>query len=345
MGKVLLTGGNGFVAVHILIRLLANGHRVVATVRSAEKGRQTLGCIPKDMKPYVTFAVIPDVGAANSFDQVIKENQFDGVIHTATPFAYNVTSPHDLFDPAVRGTENVLEAIHQYGPSVTRVIILSSCAAVFDTSKGARPGYTYSEADFNPITKEESLAGFIPLAYVGAKTHAEKTAWEFIKTRNPGFSLITLCPPLIFGPVANHVTSVKDLGTSNAEVWSLIDGSQKGGEIQPSNVWAWVDVRDIAEAHVRVYEREDLVNERFIITAGNCTNKDLVDAYRGVAEQRYVENLPTKLAPGLAPNGKPEGGLFQVDNSKSQKLLGLQYHTLEETLKAFLESIRPLEGA
>lgn len=344
MGKVLLTGASGFIAAHILLRFLQAGHTVVATVRTKERAEQVVPTIPQDLKSRVTFAIIPDVAAPGCFEQVIKENDFDGVIHTATPFTYAVSSPEELFNPAVHGTQNILEAAHNYGPNITRVVLLSSCAAILDVFKGNNPGKIYTEEDWCPITKEQSLAGDIGLSYYGAKTHAEKTGWDFVKAKNPKFSFVSLNPPFVFGPIINHVTSIKDIGTSNSQLWTLIDGSQKGGEIPASFVWAWVDVRDLAEAHLLAYERKDVANQRFIIAAGNYTNKEIVDTYKNVADLRYVENLPTKLAPGLDADGKPEEGLFTIDNSKSKRVLGIKYHTMEEMMKAFLESIKPLEG-
>ena len=109
------------------------------------------------------------------------------------------------------------------------------------------------------ITKEQSLAGDIGLSYYGAKTHAEKAGWDFLKGKNPKFNFVSLNPPFVFGPIVNHVASVKDIGTSNAQLWTLIDGSQKGGEIPASFVWAWVDVRDLAEAHLLAYVRLSLI--------------------------------------------------------------------------------------
>ena len=78
-------------------------------------------------------------------------------------------------------------------------------------------------------------------------------AWDFVKTQKPKFTIATLCPPFVFGPIVNKVSSVKDLGLSNAVLYSTIDGSQKGGEIQPNILWLFTDVRDVAQAHVAAY--------------------------------------------------------------------------------------------
>jgi len=341
MGKVLLTGANGFIATHVLIRFLQAGHTVVGTVRSNEKAEEALRTIPEDLRSKVKFAIVPDIAAPGAFDQVIKDNDVDAVVHTATPFRYDV-SPEELFNPAVHGAQNVLESAHQHGHNITRIIVLSSCAAVYNPFKGNWPEKTFTEEDWNPITKEQALSGHIGLAYYGAKTHSEKAAWDFQKAKNPKFSIVSLNPPFVFGPIAKPVTAVKDIATSNSELWGLIDGSRKGGEIPPSVVWAWVDVRDVAEAHLRAYEQKEAANQRFIISAGNYNNKHFVDGFKTFLDQPHVENLPTKLSEGLGPDGYPEGGIFGVDSTKSQKILGMKYRSVDEMLKGFVESAKPV---
>ncbi len=120
-----------------------------------------------------------------------------------------------MYDPAVTGTVSILEAAKKYGPNITRIVITSSCAAVFDAYKGTYPGFVYSEAIWNPvrfpytspphvltnrlqITQEKTLAGNKSDAYSGAKTWAEKSAWRFVQdNKNIKFTLTTLCPPFV----------------------------------------------------------------------------------------------------------------------------------------------------
>ena len=94
---------------------------------------------------------------------------------------FNTTdSKKDLLDPAIIGTTGILKAIKKSAPTVKRVVITSSFAAVINPAKGVRPRYVYSESGWNPITEEEALQS--PIAgYRASKTFAEKAAWDFIE--------------------------------------------------------------------------------------------------------------------------------------------------------------------
>lgn len=97
--------------------------------------------------------------------------------------------------------------------------------------------------------------------------------------------------------------------------------------------WSWVDVRDVAEAHLKACQLSEAGGQRFLIVQGN---------YR---DRRYsAEKVPETK--DRVTVGKPDSGLggielYEVDNSKSQKVLGLKYHNLEQTIvdlaRAFLE--------
>jgi nucleoside-diphosphate-sugar epimerase len=75
------------------------------------------------------------------------------VIHTASPFVMSVEdNERDLLNPAVHGTTSVLTSVQKFAPNVKRVVITSSFASIVDMDKGPRPGYTYTEEDWNPVT-------------------------------------------------------------------------------------------------------------------------------------------------------------------------------------------------
>ena len=83
-GKILLTGANGFVAVHIITVLLEKGYTVVGTVRSQSK-------IPYleakfNGNPNLKFAIVQDITTPDAFGPVLKEYKFDHVLHTSSPF-------------------------------------------------------------------------------------------------------------------------------------------------------------------------------------------------------------------------------------------------------------------
>ncbi len=87
-----------------------------------------------------------------------------------------------------------------------------------------------------------------------SKTFAEKAAWEFVEKENPNFTLATMNPPLVFGPIVHYLNSLDSLNTSNQRVRDFMQGKAKD-EIPDTGVYIWVDVRDLATAHVAAMEK------------------------------------------------------------------------------------------
>jgi nucleoside-diphosphate-sugar epimerase len=205
MTRVLLTGGSGFIAAHTLDVLLKRGHSVVTTVRTQEKADK----IKAEYKSHadngkLDFAIVPDIAQEGAFDQaVISDPPFEVVLHTASPFHFNVSDVQkDLIDPAVIGTTGILKSIKKSAPTVKSVVITSSFAAIVNGSKGLWPGHAYSEEDFNPITLEEAQESPM-MGYRASKTFAENAAWEFLKNEKPNFTIATINPPMVFGPIVS----------------------------------------------------------------------------------------------------------------------------------------------
>lgn len=137
-----------------------------------------------------------DIAQPDAFEKaVISDPPFEAVIHTASPFHYNVTdSKKDMLDPAVIGTTGILKAIKKSAPTVKRVVITSSFAAILDVNRA--PGYEYSEKDWSPITEQEALEN--PMnGYRASKTFAERAAWEFVEREKPNFTLTTVGSPCV----------------------------------------------------------------------------------------------------------------------------------------------------
>ena len=239
---ILLTGASGFVATHVLNSLLQHGYNVRGTVRSeasASKVRKTHSHLLNGDDSRLSFAIVQDVAKPGAFDEAVTG--VDGVIHTASPFPMQVdNNERDLLDPAIKGTTEVLKAILKDAPQVKRVVITSSFASIMDLMQGNRPGYTYSEKDWNPITYEQAKSGDVQTAYCASKTFAEKAAWDFVKTEKPNFDLATICPPMVYGPL-DHDTSLNHLNTSSADIFRFMNGSQKevGQTVFPGKPHHW----------------------------------------------------------------------------------------------------------
>ncbi|KAJ5133436.1 uncharacterized protein N7443_004934 [Penicillium atrosanguineum] len=329
MVKVLLTGGSGFIAAHIVDILLQHGFETVVTVRSEDKGNKILEAHPDTPKGKLSYVIVKDVAQEGAFDEAVKSNPpFDYVLHTASPFHFNVQDPvKDFLDPAIKGTTGILHAVKSYAPEVKRVVITSSFAAIVNSKQHPR---VYSEENWNPVTWEEAMDP--SNVYRASKTFAEKAAWDFIKKEKPDFDITTINPPLVFGPIVHYLNSLDAINTSNQRMRNIIQGQMKE-KIAPSGVFLWVDVRDVALAHVKAIEVPEAGGQRFFITAGYFSNKEIVEIVRDTHP-----DLESKLPPKDAPGDLPEN-IYEFDNSKSLQILGLKYHTFKETVTDTIDSL------
>jgi nucleoside-diphosphate-sugar epimerase len=179
VSRVLLTGANGFIGAHILEQLLAKGISVRAAVRSQEKAN----AVAEDHSSagsLLDFAIVPDITTSGAFDNAFtSEQEFDTVIHTASPFLYRVIKDNSEFiNPAVKGTTELLKAVKRFAPSVKRVVITSSFAAVSDFTTS---GKIWTGDDWSPITLEKALTGESSDGYRGSKKFAEKAGTYFFE--------------------------------------------------------------------------------------------------------------------------------------------------------------------
>ncbi|KAL8798451.1 MAG: hypothetical protein Q9182_006658 [Xanthomendoza sp. 2 TL-2023] len=335
MTRVLLTGGSGFIAIHVLEALLTQGHSVVTSVRSETKAQKLRDTFPDYKQDQLDFVIVPDIAEPGAFDEAVRSNPpFEWVIHTASPFHFNITdTKKDLLDPAILGTTGILEAIQKHAPSVKRVIITSSFAAMMSPKLGNRPGYTYSEKDWNPITEEEAIQD-PPSGYRASKTFAEKAAWDFAEKKKSNFTISTINPPMVFGPIHSKLQTLDTLNTSNERIRDMMLGRSQD-TIPPSGVHIWVDVRDLALAHVRAAERPNAAGKRFFVTAGYYSNREIADEIR--------EQLPAVASKIATKGGEfPEGGYFTFDNSRTKEILNIDFKSLKDTLKDTIQTLQAI---
>ena len=132
--------------------------------------------------------------------------------------------------------------------------------------------------------------------------------------------------------------SLDNMNTSNQRILSAAQGKFKD-EIPPSGVHLWVDVRDVAEAHVAAFEKPDAANKRFFVTAGYFSNKELCQ----IIKKNFPEfkDLPSDDTPGGDyPEGTPEKGLYGYNNKRSIDVLGLKYKTFEQSIVDSVKSFQ-----
>ncbi|KAG6353656.1 hypothetical protein INS49_005364 [Diaporthe citri] len=316
--RVLLTGGSGFIASHVLDTLLAHGFSVVVTARSPEKGQAIVGSIDESLRPDVSYAVFQ------------SGTKFDHVVHTASPYSFKVDDPvNDFLNPAIKGTTGILKSIRAHGPSVKRVVITSSSAAIINPLKHEK---VYDETKWAPFTWDDAISN-PQFGYPGSKKLAEQAAWAFVTDENPNFDLATICNTYTFGPVQRQLPALGAINTSNQRIRDLVLGGMRGGLEPTAPVFTWADVRDVALAHVRAVTRPEAGGKRFYVVAGHFSNKRLADLIR----DRHPE-LVEKLPPEGAGDDFP-ADVYGFDNSRSREVLGIEYRGLEESVEDTVKSI------
>ncbi|KAG9558940.1 putative cinnamoyl-CoA reductase, partial [Aureobasidium melanogenum] len=331
---ILVTGASGFMATHIVSSFLSAGYNVRGTVRSQKSAEGVKKSHP-EYASQISFAIVPDIAAPNAFDEAVKD--VDGVIHNASPFAFDVKdNEKELLNPAIQGTKGCLEAVKKFAPKVKRVVVTSSFASIVDMSKGTRPGYTYTEEDWNPCTYEEAKKGDGAVAYCASKAFAERAAWEFGKDPEVKFDVVTICPPMVYGPPKHAVPDMKKLNTSSADIYRFINGSTK--EPGDTGFPLCVDVRDVGTAHLKAYEVPEASNQRFAVTSGNFTYQRVCDIIRA----KFPE-LKDKVPEGNPGEAYPD--FFGLSNEKAKKVLGMQFIGLEEMVVDTVKSLLELEKA
>lgn len=318
--KVLLTGGTGFIAAHCLDTLLQRGHHVVFTARSADKAQRLMSNHPGLPKDKLDYVVVKDISQVGAFDDAVKSGPpFQAVLHTASPFHFRpIDYRRDLIDPAIFGTTEILQSIKKHAPTVETVVITSSFSAVVNVEN---PPKVYDESSWNPVTMDQ--AGESPnMAYRVGKTFAERAAWDFVEREKPNFQVITMLPTLVLGPTVHYLNTLDSVNTSNERLRDMIQGKMKHG-LAPSVYFLWVDVRDVALAHVRAIEVPEAAGKRFFLTAGYIDNAAIADAIKeGFPD--LERNLPEKY-----DSDRPKD-IYGYDNSQTRNILGIDFRPLNQ---------------
>jgi len=334
MSTILVTGGSGFIGSHCILQLLTTGHQVRTTLRSLKRENDVRSMLK-----------VGGAGAADRLSFIAADLQQDAgwpeavagcdyVLHVASPFPASVPKNEDeLIVPARQGTLRVLRAARDAG--VKRVVLTSSFAAI---------GYGQKEqqAPFNE-TNWTNPNGQDVLPYAKSKTLAERAAWDFIAQEGKGLELSVVNPVGVFGPVLGP-----DYSTSILIVQRMMDGATPGC---PRLCFGAVDVRDVADLHIRAMTHPAAKGERFLAVAGDFLW--MVDIARILKEhmgeaakrvpKREIPNWLVRLAALRDPAVKqilPELGKFKnATNKKAKRVLGWTPRSNEESIVATAESL------
>jgi nucleoside-diphosphate-sugar epimerase len=275
---ICVTGATGYVAGHIVKRLLAAGHTVHGTCRSPDDARSTahlraLPGAPQRLHLFRADLLKDSNGAA--FDDALRG--CGALIHTASPYSVDVRSRREadrMIATAEQGTEVVLRAA-QRCPTIERVVVTASSVTVFGDAHERGKAHVFTDADWNMIADRDKYP------YYYSKVAAERRAWAIeaevlggggggggSSGRSNGaasaqWNLVTVHPPAVWGP---PISARRD-GESVEQAIDLLSGK----------LWPWapqlgvgvVDARDAALAHCAA-ALAPRAHGRYLINAQSC---------------------------------------------------------------------------
>lgn len=308
-----VTGASGYIASWLVKLLLQRGYTVKASIRDPNDPTKTEHLHALDGAQDRLQLFKANLLEEGSFDSAVEG--CEGVFHTASPFYNDVTDPKaELLEPAVKGTLNVLNSCVK-SPSIKRVVLTSSMAAVAYNGKPRTPDVVVDETWFtDPDVCKESK-----LWYVLSKTLAEDAAWKFVKEK--GIDLVTINPAMVIGPLLQPT-----LNTSAAAILNVI----KGARTFPNASFGWINVKDVANAHIQAFERPT-ASGRYCLVERVAHFSEVVRVLR--------ELYPTLQLPEKCADDKPFVPTYQVSKEKA-KSLGVEFIPLDVSLKETVESLK-----
>eukprot|EP01125_Pyxidicula_operculata_P017633 TRINITY_DN61_c3_g1_i1.p1 TRINITY_DN61_c3_g1~~TRINITY_DN61_c3_g1_i1.p1 ORF type:complete len:338 (-),score=86.55 TRINITY_DN61_c3_g1_i1:102-1115(-) len=275
MSKVVcVTGASGYIATEVIRQLIKDGFTIRGTVRNLNDQQKVSHL--KELFPSLKLYE-SDLLKDGSFDEAVKG--CDVVLHTASPFQLKVEDPtRDLIEPAVNGTKNVLSAVAKSKDTVKLVVVTSSVASI-TTELEPPADKIYDENDWNTTSTLQTNP------YRLSKTLAERYVWEWAD-QNKDVRVCTILPSLVIGPPMSKRTD----STSIKIVKEMLDGTAKKNGGVPAVALSWIDVRDVAYAHIACISNE------------NANGRYLVSSVEGVARIEFAKILKNKYPNAQIPD-------------------------------------------
>lgn len=323
---VFVSGATGYIAKHIVLKLLARGDRVVGSVRDQSRDESLRAAMRSHLSdPGLTDnlrTVSLDLEADEGWNAAMEG--VDALIHTASPFPIaQPANEDDLIKPAVDGTLRALQAAASAG--VRRVVLTSSVVAV---SMGNEPknGTAFTEEDWSRTDSPDASA------YGKSKTLAEHAAWKFAGEN--ALDLTCINPSFVMGaPLdANYGTSIRVIERILAAKDPMI----------PNIGFPTVEVGDVAEAHIRCLDQDDSIGHRIIVS-------DRFLWFRDFAQTIQAELPNRKIVTRVAPNALirflslfdneikavvPQlGKRDEVSNAKARDLLEIKFRDTHDSVR------------
>lgn len=329
---VLVTGGSGFIASYCMIALLHKGYKVRASLRSLRKAELVRQMLREGgIQSFEDLSFVEaDLDNEASWVQAAEGCQY--VIHVASPTPFtNARTEDDFVIPARNGVLFVLRAAKKAG--VKRVVLTSAFGAV---GMGTVKTTPYTEEDWTVLN--DTVA-----PYQRSKTISERAAWDFIEKEGEGMELSVVNPTGVLGPIL-----ADDFLHSIQNIKHMMNGDMKAC---PKIISAYVDVRDVADLHVKAMTMPEAKGQRFIAASGKGLSLlDIAQVLRknlGAAAAKVpAKELPNwliKLTALFKPQLKTVvpllGMVKHASSEKAQKMLGWKPRSAEEAILATADSL------
>ncbi|MAQ97704.1 MAG: aldehyde reductase [Gammaproteobacteria bacterium] len=331
MEKVLVTGATGYIGLHCIHQLLNQGYAVNGSIRSPERKDEIFEALknhdtPTENLNLFTFNLNEDDG----WDEGMQG--CDYLLHVASPIALQNHSEEFFVKPAVAGVKRALKFAKKH--NVKKVILTSSVAAIFH---GMELKQYYDETDWsdpdNPSIDH----------YSKSKTLAERAAWDFVETEGYPFEFAVINPALVIGPTLSG-----DLGESNKAIQMVATGKMP---VAVPLQFGYVDVRDVAAAHILAMQNPSSNGERFALAEKDLWYKDVSKLLRDNGFDKAPKiNVPTWAAKIMANFSKELklalpflGRVRSVKNtSKAKDVLGWNPRPAEESILELANQIKEM---
>ncbi len=337
MARVLVTGASGFLAQHVILQLLAKGYGVRGTLRSMKRAEEVRSVLAKhDARAKDMEFIAADLSSDAGWAEAAKGCAF--VQHIASPFpAVHPRDEMELIRPARDGALRVLKAAKAAG--VKRVVMTSSMAAI-------AYGHGDKRAEVSDETMWSNPDGPDNTPYTKSKTIAERAAWDYVNGEGEGLELVAINPTGILGPALSA-----DVSTSLEIPIRLLNGKTPG---LPRIGFSFVDVRDVAECHVKAMEVPEAAGQRFLATEGFMWFAEAADilrrefpAYDARIPKRNVPDWLLKVMAVFQPIYRQTvtelGRTRKASNAKAARVLGVTFRTAHEALVSSAKSLIELK--
>ncbi|KFY11879.1 hypothetical protein V492_04209 [Pseudogymnoascus sp. VKM F-4246] len=339
MPSTLLTGANSFVAAHIIDALIKAGHHVTGTVRRAAAGDEILALHP-EWKSRLDIIIVEDITNEASWDSIFEEiRDFNHVVHVAAPLLDNPENTdydRHYLKPSVEGNLALLRSAKNNAPNLKSIVVTGSINASTTGSPEELLAGPLTNSTWLSITQEQARAMNDPyISYCSGKKEGELAIWDFVKKNTPKYSVTVLLPALIFGPPIEPLKGgVKGLHYSSSIIYSLFNGSNS--TIPATTFPSYIDVRDLADAHVKALNEPKVANKRLTIGGNKMTYTALVHALAKVPELEGRLPADSREDQKVIP--------ANIIAEEGNEALNMTYRSLDETMADTARRILELEG-